>query len=209
MSSVLIIAPHADDEVLGVGGTVSKLLSRDIPIHLIICGVRTSDSQDQITNATKNYTTVNILNYSDESYTAHFNQILKSIEHIYNEIKPTTVYIPSNRDFNQDHRCVHQICEIALRRYQSHAPEKILAYEVPSSTTQSFNNNFKCTYYEQLDISDVDNKINTMEKYINEMREYPNPRSREGLETYAKMRGMECGCEYAEGFELIYYKRIK
>lgn len=206
MSRTLIIAPHADDEVLGVGGTVSKLLLSNIQVHLIICGVRTNDSREQIANATSDYTTVDILSYSDENYNLTFNKMLRSIEQLYNDIKPTTVYIPSDRDFNQDHRCVHQICEIVLRRYQEHAPSTILAYEVPSSTTQSFKNNFKCTHYEQLEHKHVEHKINTMNCYINEMREYPNPRSNIGIETYARMRGMECGCEYAEGFELIYSK---
>ena len=206
MCCVLIIAPHADDEALGVGGTVSKLLSKNAHVHLIICGTRVNDSDEQMKNATKHYSSVHTLPFHDESYTIQFKGILKSVERIYNTIKPDTIYIPSDRDFNQDHRCIHQVCEIALRRYQDHSPSTIFAYEIPSSTTQSFKNNFKCTHYEQLEHKHVEHKINTMNCYINEMREYPNPRSNIGIETYARMRGMECGCEYAEGFELIYSK---
>ena len=34
---ILIIAPHADDEVLGVGGTTQKLIREGHDVYLIIC----------------------------------------------------------------------------------------------------------------------------------------------------------------------------
>mgnify|MGYP001164199424 CR=1 FL=1 len=200
----LIIAPHADDEVLGVGGSVCKFIQNQDHVHLIVCGTRKNDSTEQINSATKHYTSCKVFPYQDESYFSVFDALLKSVEREYDRIRPDVVYIPSSRDFNQDHKCVHQVCEIVLRRYQQHPPQKILMYEIPSSTTQSFQNNFKCNYYEQLQLSHVNNKINTMSEYTNEMRDFPNPRSALGLMTYANMRGMECGCEYAEGFEIIY-----
>jgi len=39
----LIIAPHADDELLGVGGTAHKYLNAGDEVHVIICGVRKND----------------------------------------------------------------------------------------------------------------------------------------------------------------------
>lgn len=203
---ILIVAPHADDEALGVGGSVFKHLQNDNEVHLIICGIRSNDVVEQINNATKHYTSVRHLVYQDELYYSVFDMLLRSVECFYNLVQPDVVYIPNHDDFNRDHRCVHEICEIVCRRFQTNPPDQILMYETPSSTTQSFNNNFKCNYYEKLDFEHVDAKIKTMEKYVNEMREYPNPRSMKGLLTYAQFRGMECGEEYAEGFQLVYKK---
>ena len=202
----LIIAPHADDEVLAIGGTVEKYLERGDEVELIICGRRKHDDDEQKKNATKHYTNTHQLPYNDESYYSVFNLILESVESIYNRIRPDVVFVPNREDFNQDHKCVYEICEIVTRRYQDHSPDKILMYETPSSTTQSFNNNFKCNYYEQLQLEHVMAKIATMCEYENEMRDFPNPRSKLGLMTYANFRGMECGTEYAEGFNLIYQR---
>ena len=58
----------------------------------------------------------------------------------------------------------------------------------------------------QLREQDLKFKRDTFKKYKNELRQYPNPRSAEGILTYAKFRGMECNPLYAEGFNLIYQK---
>lgn len=204
--TILVVAPHADDEVLGVGGSVEKHLEHGHNVHLIICGKRKHDTQNQIDRATKNYTSTQQMVFQDESYYTVFNALLDSVERAYSRVRPDTVYIPNNVDFNQDHRCIHEICEITCRRYQTDPPKEVLMYEIPSSTTQSFNNNFKCNYYEKLDFKHVEAKIKTMEMYTNEMREFPNPRSVKGLMTYAQFRGMECGEQYAEGFQILYKK---
>ncbi len=205
--NTLIIAPHADDEVLGVGGTTNKLLSNNIDTHVIVCGTRKTDIQSDVNNALSAYTTATILPFIDEHYYESYRYMLSAIESVYLKIKPGVVYIPNVSDFNQDHKCVHSICEIVTRRYQKHNPNMIIMYEVPSSTTQSYDNNFKCNLYETLTQKDLDYKISTMSKYSTEMRQYPNPRSPEGLITYAKFRGMECNSIYAEGFNIIYKKQ--
>ena len=204
--TILVVAPHADDEVLGVGGSVEKHIENGHEVHLLICGKRSNDSQEQIEQATRHYTSAQQMVFQDKSYYTVFNSILDSMERAYSRIRPDTVYIPNISDFNQDHRCIHEVCEITCRRFQENPPTCVLMYEIPSSTTQSFSNNFKCNFYEKLELKHVNAKIAIMETYENEMRKYPNPRSALGLMTYANFRGMECGEEYAEGFQILYKK---
>jgi len=206
MINYLIIAPHADDELLGVGGTAHKYLNAGDEVHVIICGVRKIDDSIQIEKATKDFTSVHILPFEDQSYNIVKNELLRSVEDIYINLKPNIVFIPNKDDFNMDHKAVHEVCEVVLRRYQEHSPDKILMYEIPSSTTQSFNNNFKCNYYEELSLANINYKIKRFGEYKNEVREFPNPRSENGIKTYAMFRGMECNTKYAEGFNLIYQK---
>ena len=201
--STLIIAPHADDEILGCGGTINKLKRLGKDIHLIICSQRKQDLIEY-EEVWSQFTSYNLLPFSDEKINSYY--LLKQIEPIYNQLKPETIFIPNKDDFNLDHKEVYKACEVVLRRYQEHQPKRVLMYETPSSTTQSFNNNFKCNYYEEIDEIDLKYKVNTFKKYKNELREYPNPRSAEGITTYAKFRGMECNAIYAEGFNLIYQK---
>lgn len=202
----LVIAPHADDEVLGTGGSVDKYISRGEEVHLVICGLRAHDSINHIDIATEKYTSVFQFTFEDELYYCSFDEILKSIEDVYNNIKPDSVFVPNKDDFNRDHRCIYEVCEIVCRRYQEHSTNRILMYEIPSSTTQSFNNNFKCNYYESLTKQNIERKIDTFLHYKNEYREYPNPRSKLGIETYARFRGMESSTDFAEGFNLLYCK---
>jgi len=205
---ILIVAPHADDEVLGIGGTVSKYKDTH-QLGLIICGQRLVDNDNNVKQATSHYDYVDILSqYKDEHYHENFTDVVKCVEDSVKSFRPDCVFIPNSNDFNKDHRTIHRVCEIVFRRYQEHAPDMILMYETPSSTTQSFHNNFKCNYYEVLDESHVQSKIDTFLYYEKEVRQYPNPRSAEGLLTYAKFRGMECNAEYAEGFQILYQKQL-
>lgn len=205
-SKILIIAPHADDETLACGGSVAKHIETGACVHLIVCGTREHDDPMHLVEATSQYTSVDQYEYRDESYYSSFNALLTSVETSYSKIKPDVIYIPNKHDFNMDHKCVHEISEIVCRRFQTHAPSMVLMYEVPSSTTQSFNNNFRCNYYECLQESHMESKILSMSKYERELREYPNPRSEDGLWVYARFRGMECNESLAEGFNLIYHK---
>tara|TARA_A100001515_G_scaffold19529_2_gene14411 strand:- start:7445 stop:8074 length:630 start_codon:yes stop_codon:yes gene_type:complete len=202
---ILIVAPHADDEVLGVGGTTSKMLSDGHDVHLIVCSKRSNDLKEY-EEAMVHYTNFTWLEFNDERLNLVKNHLLKEIEKIYNKVQPDIVFIPNKDDFNLDHKAVYEVCEIVCRRYQEYPPEMVLMYEVPSSTTQSFDNNFKCNYYVSLTEEEVQNKANIFLKYTNEIREFPNPRNSEGIHLYSRFRGMECSAQYAEGFNLIYSK---
>lgn len=204
LKKVLVIAPHADDEILGCGGTINKLKTKNYEINLIICSHRLNDDDVKIAKTTSNYKNFYHLNYKDENLNTHL--LIKSLEKIYEEIKPDIIFIPNKDDFNTDHQAVYKACEVVLRRYQKHQPKQIIMYEVPSSTTQSFNNNFKCNYYIELSDEDLKFKIDNFNIYDYEQRLEPNPRNENGLITYAKFRGMECNSKYAEGFNLIYSK---
>tara|TARA_E500000318_G_C3566368_1_gene215805 strand:- start:26 stop:643 length:618 start_codon:yes stop_codon:yes gene_type:complete len=202
---VLIIAPHADDEVLGVGGTTSKMLSDGHDVYLIVCSKRSNDLKEY-EEAMAHFTGFTWLEFQDEGLNLVKNYLLKEVEKIYNKIQPDIVFIPNKDDFNLDHKAVYEVCEIVCRRYQKYPPRMVLMYEVPSSTTQSFNNNFKCNYYVSLKEKEVENKANIFLKYTNEIKDFPNPRNSEGIYLYSRFRGMECNSLYAEGFSLIYEK---
>tara|TARA_R100000278_G_scaffold115437_1_gene94326 strand:- start:539 stop:1168 length:630 start_codon:yes stop_codon:yes gene_type:complete len=204
-NKILIIAPHADDEVLGVGGTTSKMLSNGHDVHLIVCSKRANDIKEY-KEAMNHFTSSIWLDFEDEKLNLIKNRLLKVVEKIYNGIRPDIVFIPNKDDFNLDHKTVYEVCEIVCRRYQKYPPEMVLMYEIPSSTTQSFNNNFKCNYYVSLTEEDIKFKAETFLKYKNEIREFPNPRNSEGVHLYSRFRGMECNSQYAEGFNLIYQK---
>jgi LmbE family N-acetylglucosaminyl deacetylase len=204
---VLIIAPHADDEVLGCGGYISKnQYTKDI--HVIVVAHREEyrlENLKNISNIESRYRIkYHLLNNIDERLDImSSSDLTKQIERLYLKIKPTIVFIPFCNDINSDHTAVHKSCLISFRKIQNVQPKELLMYEIPSSTTQGSSPFFPNTYF-ILTKEDVEMKWELLSLYKSETREYPNPRSRVGLETYARFRGMECNREFAEAYISLY-----
>jgi LmbE family N-acetylglucosaminyl deacetylase len=87
--------------------------------------------------------------------------------------------------------------------------EKILAFEIPSSTDFAYfkkNKIFQPNYF--LDIKKYWNKKKkALQAYKTEIKKFPNSRSLKGIEILSKFRGMQNGLEQAEGFQIL--KQIK
>lgn len=205
---VLIIAPHADDEVLGTGGAIQWHKSNGDDVYVVVIANRIIDHKidenyfaqtKQIAYKVKKLLKINeyfFCDLIDEHLEDSLMKIILAIQDKIDSIKPDIVYIPNKDDSNQDHRAVHQACRVTCR-----SVDKILMYEVPSSTTY-FNHNFYIEITEEI----LNKKIEAMSYYKGETRDYPNPRSFEGLKVFAKMRGIESNKNFAESF--ITYKYI-
>lgn len=204
---VLIIAPHADDEVLGCGGYISKnQYNKDI--HVVVVAHRDEHRLENLKNINdieKRYNIkYHLLNNIDERLDAvSSSDLTKQIERLYLKIKPDIVFIPFSDDINSDHTAVHKSCLISFRKIQNIQPKELLMYEVPSSTTQG-SSPFFPNIYNILNKEDVETKWELLSYYKSELRQYPNPRSELGIEIYARFRGMECNKEYAEAYISLY-----
>lgn len=203
---ILIVAPHADDEILGCGGVISKE-HKHSDIHIIVICNRDEGEVDkqscQILSTLYNiqYT---FFDYKDEYLdTEPISTLIKKIEEVYLKIKPDIVYIPFQGDINNDHTVVNKACTIAFRKIQQTQPRELLMYEVPSSTTQGVIP-FMPNTYVALNIDNVVDKCKMLAVFKKELRAYPNPRNKRGITTYARFRGMECNKKYAEAFICIY-----
>lgn len=206
-TTTLIIAPHADDEILGCGGYISKNADRE-DINVIVVShreeVRSDNIRDIVDVSAKYKIKYHLLNNIDERLDiVSSSDLTKQIERLYIKLQPQKVFIPFDGDINSDHAAVHKSCLIAFRKIQKIQPTELLIYEVPSSTTQGIKCFFANTY-SVLNREDVQNKWDMLSIYKSEVREYPNPRSKIGLETYARFRGMECNREFAEAYISLY-----
>lgn len=202
---ILIIAPHADDEVVGTGGVIQWHKEKGDTVYVAVVTHRVLNhkiDENYITQtkqaAEKVKKLLGIKEYffcglRDEHLDESLIKVIVAIEEAINTVKPDIAYIPNENDSNQDHRAAYQACRVACRNI-----DKILVYEAPSSTVH-FTPNFYIELAEEL----LNNKIKAMSYYESETREYPNPRSPEGLKTFAKMRGMECNRKLAEAFILF------
>jgi LmbE family N-acetylglucosaminyl deacetylase len=82
MKRVLVIAPHADDEVLGVGGTIQKYIEKKYEVNVIICCKRKVDNNIDYINCLNILKVKKIfhLNMKDEILNEYKNELLKKLE---------------------------------------------------------------------------------------------------------------------------------
>jgi N-acetylglucosamine malate deacetylase 1 len=201
--AVLVVAPHADDEVLGCGGAIQDHVRKGQKVYVHIVSNRVIDhKKDPLYVAeTKNIAEevaallgVERVFYSDlldEQLDRLLIDVIRPIEGVIEECNPGLVYAPSADDSDQDHRAVANACRVACRWV-----DQLRTYEIVGASRH-----FAPQVY--LDIEPYfDTKMAAMKKYAGELRPYPNPRSLRGLEIHAQMRGLEAGLMMAEGYKV-------
>lgn len=205
---VLIIAPHADDEILGAGGTIAKHIENGDEVSVVIIADRKNLALEQRIQAQEaqkilGYQNLHFLGLRDERLDGYAVDIIKPLEGVYEKIKPKTVYIPHKGDYNLDHRAVFKASMVACRIFQKHPPNKILSYEAPSSTNQGLMEPFTPNSYNTLSHEQLTLKIDAFNVYDAEQRGLPNPRNEDGIANIAINRGMDCGESFAEAFVML------
>jgi len=202
MSNVLVIAPHADDECMGLGATIAKHVKAGDIVHVCILSFREDNSPEtQIEQAEDvksilGFQHLHFLNLVDE-YLDNLNRdIIKPLEIIYKKIKPNIVYTCPQNDTNQDHRATFD-ATMTVCRYGDIPPEKLFVYNSGSAI------NFTPNYYNVINEQQANAKVESMECYDDQVRVYPHPRCRESIMIKLQAAGINAGVRMAEPFILI------
>ena len=220
---VLVIAAHADDEVLGCGGTMAKWANEGAEVYSLIMAEGATSRDKTRDRESRNVdlahlglaaqkasdllgiASVELLSYPDNRMdSVDLLDVVKSVEDRIKKINPDTVVTHHSADLNIDHQVIHEAVMAACRPQPGHPVKRILSFEVPSSTewqSPTFGNSFIPNWFE--DISDtLELKIRALEAYETEMREWPHARSIKAVEHLARWRGASIGREAAEAFIL-------
>ena len=217
MSNILVVASHADDEILGCGGVIARHVQQgDIVTVVVVCNREYGRIYDdkiiaEEYNACRKakeslgYQRLDFLDMPDGLLdTIGVVKIIDGIEPIVNEFKPDVMYT-SYYDVHQDHQMVFKASMIIARSVAKTRIKKVLCYEDPSATEQSPplpHWTFVPNYF--VDISEfIDKKIEAFKFYVREQREFPHPRSIEGIKAFAQWRGVEANLKYAEAFMML------
>lgn len=215
-NKVLVIAAHPDDEVLGCGGTILKHteMGDEVSVLLLSDGEtsrQTADIRKRQLQAKQAGKILGIKElFLEQLPDNKFDslpllEIVKLVEKYLEKIEPDIVYTHNASDLNVDHQLTAKAVLTAARPQPGYFVKKILAFEVLSSTEWQIKDKkhlFFPTYY--YDITEVLNKkINALKAYKDELREYPHPRSEQGVRALAQYRGIESGYNFAEAFQLI------
>ena len=219
MKSILVVAAHPDDEVLGCGGYIANQVwsGDEVFVTFLSDGVTSRQGNlglqeiESRRNAARSASKV--LGASDVSFgdfpdnkldAVPLLEIIKSIEAVVERVRPQIVLTHFGGDLNIDHRIVNQAVLTACRPAPKQGVKEILFFEVPSSTEWQVpieGEAFIPTWFE--DISEtLELKIKALTVYKHELREWPHPRSIKAVEHLAHWRGASCGVDAAEAFVL-------
>lgn len=215
--NILVIAPHADDEILGVGGTIAKYINEGHSVYVCIAskGYSPLFSKGYVKNIVKEANECHRFLGIKKTFFLDFpaamlekanrNEINNKLYEVIDIVKPDMVFIPHYGDMQKDHEIIAKSSMVALRPKYMHKVKAIYSYETVSETEWNIphaTNTFLPTVY--IDISDyLQNKIEAMKQYKSQLSDFPNPRSLEALEALAKYRGSTINVNAAESFALI------
>lgn len=215
MTRSLVIAAHPDDDLLGVGGTMLKRTARGDEFVTLICtqggdalGISAEERarrNDDAVQAAKAMGASRVVFLDFEAARLESVgqlQLINELARVVREVKPEVVYTHHVNDTHQDHRAIAMASQIALR--PDRGVRTVYAYECPSSSTfQLFHTlPFQPNHFEDI-TSVLARKKEIMSFYSYEARALPSPRSAEGIEAYARYRGITSGVEAAEAFCLL------
>jgi LmbE family N-acetylglucosaminyl deacetylase len=220
MKKILIVAAHPDDEVLGCGGTVARLVRDGYEAYTLILGEgvtsrdekrdaakRTSElkelkKQVELANKVLGVKEVFTFDLPDNRFdTVPLLDIVKIIESVKRKISPQIIFTHYENDLNVDHRLTYRALLTATRPLPDESVKEIYCFEIVSSTEWNYPLSFSPDVY--FDISaHIEKKKKAMAKYKTELNDFPHPRSLDGITCIAGYWGMRTGLKYAEAFKL-------
>lgn len=223
---ILVVVAHPDDELLGLGATIHKLVHQhQCTVRAVILGEGITSRADErdpdvwqealkkhrsnIHAAAKiiGYESVGIYDFPDNRFDrVDLLDIIKVVEKEKRDFAPQVIFTHHGGDTNIDHQRTFEAVITATRPMEGEVVRSILTFETPSSTEwQAFNhpNYFRPNCWFEVSSEDVEAKIKGMNCYEFESRPFPHPRSGEALAILAQKRGVEVGCPYAEAFMIV------
>lgn len=214
---MLVIAPHPDDEVLGVGGTIARLTAEGSEVYVAIMtkgyppDYEEEQSQQDRQEALAAHQVLGVKETIFLSLPAAkldivpHREINSYLVEIYRKIQPEIIFIPFNGDIHMDHQRVFLSALVAGRPNSSHAPQAIYCYETLSETNWNapyLTANFVPNVF--IDISDyLETKIKAMQMYASQIKPFPDERSEVALRALATLRGSTVSRSAAEAFYLV------
>ena len=214
---LLVIAPHADDEVLGCGGLISKIKSVGGKVFVLIFNVGSIEKYNnkKFTDLRKKEAASAMKFLKVDRYDTIFDspndnryldakplhELISKIETESKvslaKIKPTIVAIPSINSHHQDHIHIFKACIAALRPLNKPIADVVISYEAPEHSRWSASGVFQPNLYIDIE-KHLTRKISAFYKYKSQIR--ISGRDKHTIKNHAEYRGKEAGRKVCEAY---------
>lgn len=220
---VLVIAPHADDESLGMGGAIAKYVKAGAEVHVALLTGYGAESphpfiaKSEFDAVRREFdAAMDVLGVRhrhlrdlpavmlDSLPTHKINAVARDLVE---QVRPHRLYLPFAYDLHRDHRELFYAFTVQARSYLplGGSIEEVWCYETPSEThlapaylEPAFSPN------RHVDISEfLETKLKAIDCYVSQRQDAPLPRSRQAMTALAQLRGSQIGVPAAEAFVLV------
>jgi len=214
-NSVAAIFAHPDDEVLGCGAALAAhTASGDrVRILLLATGLAARGTVDEsalkalrvqaeAASGILGVETVSFDDFPDNAMdTVPLLEVVRRVESFLDRFPAGVVYTHHGGDLNVDHGITQRAVVTACRPLPEAMDRTVLGCEINSATEWGTGTLDPFVPTEFLDIEPfMEKKIRALECYSDELRDWPHPRSSEGIRTLARWRGCQSGFAAAEAF---------
>jgi LmbE family N-acetylglucosaminyl deacetylase len=218
MKTVLVVAPHPDDESLGCGGTLLRHVEEGDSVHWLIVTAMTETQgfqEDLIVSKNADIEAVALAYRFAGVYrtglpttrldTLPKGDLIASIGNVFQATCPDTVYLPYRNDAHSDHAAVFDATVACCKSFRNSSVKRVYAYETLSETEfglRSDDPGFRPNLF--VDIGDrLEHKLQILSLYSGEIGVFPFPRSEECVRAQAILRGSQAGSRAAEAFMIL------
>jgi LmbE family N-acetylglucosaminyl deacetylase len=213
----LVVAPHPDDEVLGVGGTLFRRKAEGVKLGWLIMtrisveagwsAQKVLKRQQEITEITEmfGFDSVFELGYTTtELDQIPMSELIRAVSGVIETFTPNEIFVPHSSDIHSDHRVTFDAVASSTKWFRNPSVKRVLAYETLSETDFGLgpNRGFQPNVFVNIE-GHLENKLRAMDIYSSEVGEFPFPRSNQAISAQAILRGASSGFKEAEAFELL------
>ncbi len=219
---ILVIAPHNDDEVLGVGATMAKHARRGDEVFVAILtsigeghpvmkpnkvALRKETMLAMKTLRIKKENVIfrDLPNVLVSDLPVHV--VNKEVFDVIHTVKPDIMYLPFVNDLHKDHRAIVYAAQVAARTATpvGRNIKEIYMYETLSEThwnMDQIEGGFLPNVY--VDVTGyLTMKLKAITAYKSQLKIHPDARSVKALSALATLRGSIAGMREAEAFMLV------
>ena len=221
MKNILIIAPHADDEILGCGATMAREIANGNNVYVLICtnahvGAPELFSGELIKQIRLEALTAHKLLGVKETAFLDFPapaldqypryKMTNQMSEVIRKFEVDTVYMPHRGDCHKDHAIVHDCAMVACRPLVNCKVKHVYAYETLSETEWGepiASDVFVPVKYHTFNLEEFQKKLDAMSCFKSQLYPFPASRSLEAMEHLAGYRGCAVSAMRAESFEVL------
>lgn len=200
---LMVLAPHADDEVLMAGGLMQKV-SKTLVIPFAV----KSDRYREMLEAASVLKNCEVIHPISDKDRLLFDELpvadtISILDEYIRNFKPDIMVVPKP-SHHQDHQYTHKVGLAACRPSAESPIKLILIGSYPYDDVYPVGNVNSSYLYVRLSLEEFNIKMRAIQCHRSQMRDQCfDPMYLINLKTIGRMRGMEAMYHYAERFEIL------